>query len=125
MSLRSNALLMKSRRRKQLAVAEKQGKAAAKERAKAEAEANAANPEEFLKKLGEARSSSNQLVALSDLGKLVEAPLKKAFMAYWSAALDSGSLPPGVGSLSVQAGKANDRKLFLLSDVVPSLAAKP
>ena len=69
----------------------------------------------------ELRSSSNQLVALSDLEKLVEAPLKKLFAAHWKAALESGSLPTGVGSLSVQVGKVSVRKVFLLSDVVPSV----
>jgi len=81
------------------------------------------NPEGFLKRLGEARSGSNQLVALSDLGKLVEGPLRKPFMAHWAAALDAGSLPVGVGSLSVQAGKAGARKIFLLSDIVPSIVS--
>ncbi|HKO46805.1 MAG TPA: hypothetical protein VJV79_03730, partial [Polyangiaceae bacterium] len=126
--------------RKELAAAEKQRKAAEKQQAKAaqkaEAEATtaaerqrvaeaAASPEEFLKKLGEARSNSNQLVALSDLGKIVEDPLKKPFMAHWTAALEAGSLPAGVGSLAVGAGKTSARKLFLLSDVVPKVATVP
>jgi hypothetical protein len=111
------------------AAAEKQRSAEAKklEAAKAAAEkqrrmAAAASQETLMKALEGARSNSNQLLALSDIAKCVQPTLRADFLASWKVGLESGSLPAGVGSLSVKSGSKSVRKLFLLSDVRPSVA---
>lgn len=109
----------KQEEKKRLAEAAKRAKEA--EQAKqAEALRRAGDPATFLSALTAARSASNQLVGLSDIVKSVAAAERKGFRAHWANALESASLPTGVGSLVVAKGKTSERKVFLLSDMVVS-----
>lgn len=72
----------------------------------------------FVEALTRARSKTNQLLKLEDVKKQVERAAQKPFLAHWKRRVDSGEVPPGVGTLIVKSGQASGRRVFLLSDVV-------